>query len=356
MAINLEDYADLVKSARSARPLGKWANLTSDLQEYFWLPRMRQRRNVETIGSHTFEWDLNLDTAGNAKHQSELTSDSTAQAPTMQTASVNLRHTQTSYTYTKGQMQTNGAGSLNRGDRIRLWNFIQKQRGDAWVDLADLIETTCWGSPTSSSDDTTPFGLLYGLTSKVTGDSLSTGSGEFGGAAPSGFTNVYNVNPSTYSRWKNWTHQYVNVTRDDLIYKMKLGAYKTKFKPPVKLPEINPMPDRAFYTNFSVSNELSNKLEDRNENLGTDLDVYGGRAHLKNAPIETVPQLDSDTANPVLQVDWNAVKIIVLNGFMFNETDPQINSTKHLVLEVYVDLTWAIALMDRRRFAYYALS
>jgi hypothetical protein len=354
---NLEDFADLVKSVRTARPLGRWTYAMSDLQKYHGFARMRSQKNVESMSSYQFDWDINMSTAGNARNSSELESDSTAQTPTMQTASVNLRHSQTSYTYTMGQLMANGAMSRNREDGLRLWNFLQEQRGGAWVDLADLIENDFWGSPTHpTTDTTTPFGLLHGLCTSTSGAAAATDAGGFLGTVPnSNFTTVYGVNPTTYPRHANWTHQYVNVTRDDLIRKLKLGAYKTRFTPPIKLPEITTDYQVGYFSNFSVINELENKLEDRNENLGNDLDSKGGKTHLKSAPFEVVPKLDSDTNNPVYQVDWASTKIKALKGFHFKETNPRVNGDKHLVLEVFVDVYWAIALTDRRRFAAFTL-
>jgi hypothetical protein len=356
---NLEDFADLIKSVRKSRKLGKWTYAMSDLQRYWAFARMRNRANVDIIPTYSHEWDINMSTAGNARSQSTLTSDTTAQTPTMQTAYVNLRHQQTSYTYTRDQLMANGMGTPGNAAAQKLWNFIQKERVNAWVDLAELMEGDFWGTPTHpTTDTTTPYGLLYGLCTSTSGAAASTGAGGFLGTVPNAnFTTVYNVNPTTYPRHANWTHQYVNVTRDDLIYKMKRGAYKTRFRPPVKAPT-NPAPGdvrTAFYTNFAVSNEIENKLEDRNENLGTDLAKFQNKAHLKSAPIEVVPKLDADTNNPVYQVDWAAVEIKYLKGFHFNESDPKVNGDKHNVLESFVDAQWGIAIEDRRRLAAYTL-
>jgi len=352
---NLEDFADLVKSVRTHREVGKWVDATTDTQRYHALPRMRKSSNVTLMPSYQADWDINFDTAGNAVNQSELADDSLVQTPTVQTASLNLRHSQTGYTYTLGQIMANGGGSRNRDDAQKLWDFLQKERHGAMVDWADLIETNFWGSPSSSSDTATPFGLLHGVVKGgYSGADITTGAGGFLGGAASGWSTVYGINPSTYTRHKNWTHQYVNVTRDDLIYKLKRGMYMTNFMPPVKVPQDPGLENVGFYSNFSVVTELENKLEDRNENLGTDLNSMGGKVRLKGAAFEKVPFLDSDSTNPVIQVDWGAVDIMVQRGFHFRESDPIIHGSKHLVMCVFFDLTWGVKVRNRRQFAYYS--
>jgi len=359
---NLEDFTDLVKSVRTSRDVGTWVDATTDLQKYHALPRIRNSKNVELMSSYQCDWDVNFDTAGNAVSQSTLADDVVVQTPTMQTASMNLRHQQTAYTYTLDQIMANGGGSRNRDDATRLWNFLQKERHGAWVDFADLIETTFWGTPSSSSDTTTPFGLLHGVcaaydyTTGNNANAATTAAGAFQGTVPNtNWTTVYGINPTTHTRHANWTHQYVNVTRDDLIYKMKQGMYKTNFMPPVAVPKDPGLENVGFYSNFSVVNDLENKLEDRNENLGTDLNAMGGKTRLKRAPFEVVPQLDSDSTNPVYQVDWGKVEIKVLRGMHFRESDPQIHGSKHLVMLVFVDLQWGVKIENRRAFAAYTL-
>lgn len=347
---NLSDYTDLVKSTRKARPMGKWSNALTDLQSFPGFTRLyKGTQPIDMISSYSFEWDIQFDTAGNARSSSELESDTTAQTPTAQTASVDLRHQQTSWSVTEGQLAANGAGSRNASDGQRLWNFMQTERGKGWYDLAERIETDFWTYP-ATTDNYTPYGLLYPI------NFTASASGGFVGGAPGSHTDIYGLSPTTYSRHNCWCQTYTDVTRDDLIDAMNLGAYKTKFMAPVKVPEIAVLGQNVFYTNYSVNNDLRHKLEDRNENLGTDLAIYNNQAHIKSAPIITVPKLDANTSNPVIQVNWSVTRVKMLKGFKFKETEPKVSGNKHLVIETFVDIYWAIACEDLRANAIYQTS
>jgi len=351
--LSLENLADLTELTLNQYKRDAWTELTSDLQEYVAMPLMLKKSNVEIATSHTFEWKVRTTTSGNARNVGMFSVDVTNVNDVMTNASISLRHTEGSFMYDRSEFLA------NQGNSERIVSLILSRRTEAYVDLADQMETDWWGKPTDSSDTTTPHGIDYWIVPKVTGDSLSTGTGEFGGGNPGSGWYAGGINSSTVSRWANWTHQYVDVSQEDLITKMRRGAYKTKFKPPVNMPLASfggggmPM---GFYGPYTVVATMERLLTFQNDNLGNDLASKDGKTMFKGAPVTAVPKLDSDATNPVFQINWKFFKPVFLKGAYIDEGPVKPKAGMHNVLEAHIDATWTSVCFNRRAHAVYAIA
>jgi hypothetical protein len=214
------------------------------------------------------------------------------------------------------------------------------RRAAAMIDLAKEIEDKAWSSP-GGSDTRLPYGLPYWIVKNST-----TG---FNGGAPSGHTTVGGVSLTDSPNFKNYTVTYTDVTKADLIKKLRTMARKINFKSPVDIPEYRGGKSRQhLYVNEATITDIETLGEQQNENLGRDIASMDGKLVFHGNPIVYVPKLDSDTSNPVYMVDHQTFYPVCLKGDYLRETK-NMAPNQHNITQYFVDLTYNFLCVDRRR-------
>lgn len=329
------DIGDVVKT--TLRELGRlrWTGIQSDLQEHVALPKMLKKERVKFSDGYEIQFNVQYKLSGNAKNVGLYGSDSYNVSDTMATGSIPWRHTTTFYAFDRREMTMNSGAS-------RIVDLIKTRRTDAMIDLAERMEIDFWGAPASSSDTTTPYGIDYWVVKNATEG--------FNGGDPSGFTaGAAGLATATYTRWKNWTYQYTNVTKDDLIRGWRNAATKTLFKSPVEFPDYNRGDRYGYYTNYDVIQPLEELLEAQNENLGKDLASMDGAVMFRRNPVVWVPQLDGDSQDPVYGINWGVFYPVFLAGEYMKEQGPEKAANQHTVMKVDIDTSYNWCCKNRRR-------
>jgi hypothetical protein len=209
-------------------------------------------------GGYGCEFRFMNGTSGAARNVGLYSVDNVNVADRFVEGNVPWRHTETSYAFDAREP------AMNKG-REEGFRLIPARIHDAEVDLIKLIESDFWGRPSSSSDTVTPFGLGYWLVYSATEG--------FNGGNQTGFTSgPGSISASTYTRWQNYTAQYTNITKTDLVRKMRKAAYKTNFMAPRPSPGGTPGSRYGYYTNYDVEEAFAEILEGQNQNLGIRLD------------------------------------------------------------------------------------
>lgn len=212
------------------------------------------------------------------------------------------------------------------------------------IDLAKLMEISFWGDPAANDE---PFGIQYWIIrNSATGFTSATPTNFSAGAA--------GISDSTGgTRWRNYADRYTNVTKTDLIRKMRQAATKTLFMSPIAIPTYNTGNRRQVYSNYSVIGSVEELLEAQNDRLGNDVASMDGRLVFRKIPWTYVPHLDSavndSSRNSVYGIDYGVFRIAFLRGEYLRETGPTPAANQHNVLQTHVDLTWNIVCYDRRR-------
>ena len=249
--------------------------------------------------------------------------------------SIDWRHATTSWTYETREMM------MNKG-KARINNIIKPRREGAVLNLIEQIETKCWSLP-ALTNETDPYGIPYWVVYHATEG--------FTGAAPSGHTTVAGVNPTTYPTWKNWSANYTNVSKDDLITKMRKGQWSTKWKSPINIGEFRG--DKGsryrFYTEYDVLAAFETLGEAQNENLGRDLASMDGQMTFRRHPLIAVPELDGATGGPVYGIDHECFMAVCLEGDYLRESAPAVAPNQHNARQCFIDLTYNLLCLDRRR-------
>jgi hypothetical protein len=174
----------------------------------------------------------------------------------------------------------------------------------------------------------------------------------FNGGDPAGFASgAGNLATATYSTWKNYTAQYTNVTKSDLISKMRTAYRKIKFESPVDIPDYRRGRGDQYriYLNETTIKAFEDLGEQQNENLGRDLASMDDTITFRRNPLVWTPELDSDTTYPIYMLNFAYFAPVFLKGDYLRESDPAKAEGQHNVFVVFVDLTWNILCTDRRR-------
>lgn len=339
MPLHLEDIADLVAVTEKAYSKEKFTDLSFDEQDYPMAKRL-MKKNKRGMNSHTYEFDVLTDDGDLARNVGLYEVDQPNQVDGVIKGSVNWVHADSS---TSLDIRTIAANELKH----RIIEFVKLKRHQQKTSLVKLIEANAWSKPSSADDPVEmkkPFGVPYWVVKSAT-----TPTGGFTGGNPSGFTSgCAGINSSVYTNWSNWSANYTNMTKEDLIKAWRKAATYTKFLPPVESAGLNSGDKYAYYTNYAVVSELESLLEKQNDNLGNDVASKDGMALFRRTPILWVPKLDTDTTNPIYGINWGVFFTAYLNGHELRETK-SIAPMQHNVINYFQDTTYQIACVDRRR-------
>jgi len=228
----------------------------------------------------------------------------------------------------------------NRGE-ARINNVIKPQRVAMMLRIADALEEGYFGAP-DASDVKKPWGLKYWIVKNAT-----TG---FNGGLPSGFTTVGGVSLTDSPTFKNYTFIYTDVSKDDLIKKMRTAHRKTRWRSPYKTSQMKSEfgERRQIFVNEATISDIEDVGEAQNENLGRDIASLDDEIVFKKHPIRYVPYLDSDTTNPIYMNDVDTLVPFVLKGDYLRESDAARSPKQHNVFEVHVDLSINFVCPNRR--------
>ncbi len=329
------DIQDLVNLTIENKGKLKITDLMHDYQNTIALKRTMKKNKMSFDGGQKVQWTLLTDDNGSARFVGIGETD-VVNVPNVTTrGEVDWRHVTWNWAMDRRLI------AMNSGSANRIFDIIQSQRLAAMGSAIKLFEQRFWRAP-ASTDTVNPYGLPYWV--------CKSNSEGFNGTVPSGFTVVGNVNPTTYTRWRNYTNQYTNVTKDDLITKLRKAMYKTDFEVLVEeTPTYNTGDDYAIYTNYAVLATMESLAEAQNDNLGKDLASMDGKVLFRSVPIKAVTELDNDTTNPVYGVNWGEFKCMGLKGEWMNETPIPIEAGQHTVSSTHVDCTFNWFVRNRRR-------
>jgi hypothetical protein len=315
---------------------GAFLDLQTDLQDHVAVREMWKSRQKKFDGGYPWDFQAQIDHNYSARAVAMYETDGTAMTDTMIEGSVTPRHINAHYIYDQREP------AFQRGGKA-IVDLVQTRYVAMMVSLYEYLEAVLWSKPVDDTDTLTPFGITYWIVKNATEG--------FTGGNPTGFTSGRaGINSTTYTRWKNWSAPYAEISKPDLVRKMRRAARKTRFRSVVSHaePTLGAMAN-GIYTNDTVIGIMEELLEDQNMNLGNDLDSKGGRVMFKSSPVIYAPYLDNDTENPVYMLDWKWLAIGVMPGWENNMTKPYMVPNKHLVRRVDLDATLQMICTNLRR-------
>ena len=359
-----QDVADLIESILPDLDRMNWEQIATELQDYEMMSHWLKKDRVSFEDGIAIRKNLLARTGGAASHTGITDTDSSSIPDLMEHIQVPWRHAQTNWSY---HYQTDIL--MNRG-KARINDTVKPRRYAAMVDLAAELEEKAWQVP-NTTDKLNPYGMPYWVVYNAT-----TG---FTGGYPTGpdavaHTTLAGLDLTDAPNFKNYSANYTDVSKTDLLKKMRTGQRKTRFKSPVTRDDMSTPrgKDRRFYCNETTVSSLEDIGESQNENLGRDLAPFeagvgqghditnaGGELTFRKIPIIWVPQLDDTNvftacSNPIYQIDHAVFHPFCLKGDYLRETGPEKVPDQHNMWRVFLDLTYNFLCSNRRRCAVYA--
>jgi hypothetical protein len=338
------DIADMV-IATLHKYMPGFHQITQDLQDYEMMGRWLKGDAVKVGSGQGIREQLLAKRIGAARHVGLYEEDDVNVGDHLAQLTVPWVHAETKWGYDVRET------FMNKGPE-EICNMVFARETAAEIDLAEELEERSWAYPTTTQDEY-PYGLPYYVVYNAT-----TG---FNGGLAGSHTTKAGVNITTYPKYKNYTAQYTNLTKADLIKKMRTAHRKIRFKSPVGIQEFRGAKGNRFriYVDETTISGIEDLGTAQNDNLGPDIAQMDGTMVFKGHPIVWVPYLDDNAAsgsNPVYMIDHTAFKVVVLRENYMRRTGPQRAAKQHNVYEVFRDLSYNFCCTNLRSCALIAKS
>jgi hypothetical protein len=337
MAFQYENYADAaLLTLEKLIQRGAFVDLQVDLQDHVAVREMWKGRQKQFAGGDPWRFDIQTDHNHSTRAVGLYQADGSAFGDTMAKGVIHVRHVNSHYTYDLREKAFQKGGT-------EIVNLIKTKYVAMMISFYEWLEEICWSNP--DNDGLTPFGIAHYVT-RAAADAEG-----FNGVDPTGFPlGRSEILVAAQPRYNNYNAQYVAVSKEDLIRKMRRASRQTKFRSPVSHaePVLGGMKN-GIYVNNDVIGLMEEILEDQNMNLGNDMASKDGRAHFKGTPVVYAPYLDADAADPVYMLDWKWLAIGVLAGWENEMTKPYPVPDMHNVRRVDLDASMNMACTNLRR-------
>lgn len=332
--LKADQIVDLITTTLDNLGEHRMTELITQYQTHELTSYMFKKNKVKFQTGTGIQQNVLLDPSGAAKHIGLFAQDSVNVIDHMRTKRIDWRHTTTNFAFERREIL------MNTGKR-QIVDLIKSRRAAAYVSVVELMETDFWANPIPG-DLVTPFGIPHWL--------VKNSSQGFNGGNPTGFNDTGGIDASTTPRWRNYTDQYTNVTKSDLIKKMKKAYRQIGFKTPLSDNKDYALGNRRrfrIYMNEPTLVDFEESAEAQNDSLGSDIASMHGRTMFKGHSLIWIPVLDDDSTDPVYMVDLSTLYPVCLEGDYMHEEKVQV-SNQHNTYAIHIDTTWNVDCNNRR--------
>ena len=319
MALGIEQIDDFVASYLQKYPMGKWQDISSPLNEYYFASRLFDKGMKREMSTSQAKWKIKVRNNNNFQVVGLYHRDSSDRVNVLDEGSLKWGLTTTNYHYDiDEEVFKTGA------DQIVDYMNLQEQglMQDFFEGMEDLMFGPGPTSPTQSPFP--PVSLLWWIT--ATDDSTTENNSEegFDGYEPLGWgsNGVGGISAVTYDQWRNRTFPYTVVDRDDFVEKVINSMDLCTFKPPVQRSDIKPEGNHRWelLTTHSRIATARRLLQLGNDNIRDDLAAHSGSVFIRGVPMTWVPAWTNSasenarTDGIILGVDWNSFECFYASG------------------------------------------
>ncbi|MCJ7828714.1 MAG: hypothetical protein MUP81_03115 [Dehalococcoidia bacterium] len=250
---------------------------------------------------------------------------------------------------------------INRGDKIKEYDYIKSQKMAMYRKTADDIQEQWWSAPATSSDATSIFGPPCWLT-KGTDNSTGGFTGTSGYYLDGNTFDCGGKSASTYPKWASYYADHNGNLNETLLDMMGDANRATDFEAPlipagtVSGVETAVPKKVVYYTTNNVIKQVEKIARNSDDRIGFDLGKYAGETLYKGIPFRYVKQLDTASTylwgtDPIYAINFDVLYPVVLQNWYFR-TDEGKNAFAHNVVTEYVDLYWLVHCENRQGVGY----
>lgn len=336
-ALTHDQIDDFTKATISNFKKLKWTDLSLELVEYVAAQFMAKATTEQ--GGDLIKFDVQTRNLGLAVNTGLYAQDVTGVGDVLVQGQIPWTKQSVNYSWDidEPEFQT---------DREAIVRLLMLREHVALNDLTELNEVNLWSAPTGSSDNR-PMGIPFWCVK----DATTTVGGAFNGGNPTGFSSgAANISSTTCPRWKNWTFGYTNVSKDDMVQKVKKALFFTEFKAPHPTPDLGyGKSNFTIFTTYAVREKLERLAEAQNDNLGADVARYINMPLIGGVPVQAVHYLtNNDSTDPVYGVNWRHLRPFVKSGANMRRSKPKVSPTQNTVRTVFIDTWMNFGCMNRR--------
>jgi len=333
MGLQAADIADMMVHTHHEFDTMKWEDYISDYRETIAFKRLLNEKTEEGTGD-ACEFYLQHSHNDSAEFTGIDATDVVTHPNVFTKGSVPWRYGRYSWAVSHPLVAMNGTPN-------KILDYMKSQYVAGLASWILLCEQKMWRCPASGSDD--PYGIPYWI--------VKNNTEGFNGGAPSGYTTVGGISPTEYTKWKNYTAQYTDLTRDDFIRKLRRAAEMTKF---IKI--VEDIPDHSLsknmlYAGYDVIQALEEILEGNNDNLGNDIAPKDGKVVFRGMVFNRAVELEADTTDPVYMIPWGKFAAKKLKGMFNRSTKIAEVPGQHLMSAEFRDFFFNTICYSRRHCA-----
>jgi len=352
MPVQDRDIEDLLITTLNTIRREKFIDMSQELTEYIVVPYLLTQRGglVVKKGGVGIEETLMVEHGGRSRFVGEYDED-------VITVIDHLKKMKLFYSLLTDNLAYTRSEILDNRGKERINNIIKPRRRAMYLRVAETMEENFFQTP-DADDSLTPWGLKYWIVK-------STSAG-FNGGYPAGFTRIADINLTEVPQYKNYTDQYVAISKSDLILKMKRAHRRTAWKSPRKDPGVegNTSPRRLLLCGEDVLEGFESIAEAQNENLGMDVaSMEAGKNSLKGTgirmtgdgevlfkkhPLVYARPLDSDTSDPMYGLDMFTFHAMTQKGDNMRLGDFRQAPMQHRVFAAHLDHKHQTICTNRR--------
>ena len=343
MATHATDIADLANLTLSRYARNQLVDIATTLRDYPACKKLmeKNRQIAATGGGKNFQFPLLYSGDSNSRNCGLYDVNNLDQTDGTVLATIPWRYMTTGVHFDTHEVSINASPE-------KIVDFVKTKEFQMEIGWYNLMEANFWGGPSSSSDDTTPYGLTGYWLDHDSSTGFNGGNHTNWSAGPGG------LSCATYSRWQHYTAQFTTNSLPDSVQKIRRALKEVRYR---GIPN-KPIKDWNFddhqtiiYTTLDNLDELEALAIGLDDKIGPDLAKYDGMVTIARTPIEEVPYLTDNraTSDPFIGIDWNVVGCIYPEGEWAKETPYQQAPHQRNVRERFRDASRQFVVMNRRR-------
>ena len=355
--MQVSDIADLINATKKKYLTGK-ASITLEYPKYEFCNTFLAKEEdlFEGVdGGQDYNWDVNIGSPGQAAEVGLYEEQEIVVQNVLKQGTMPWRFTTTHWGFDDNEK------SVNSGPE-KIVDLIRERRNAAILDWADRQEVNVWNA-VLSTETKKPYSFPYYLPKLAAGQA---GEGFYSGTdTDSGFTSTAGIDPATSNdnkttiaggvkRWRAWAAGgagYYTAIDETWVDTMKTALRKTGFQSPILPTDIAKIKVAKYriYANNDSLNAFERLARQQNDQLGSDLAPFMGRAAIRNIVPRYVPILDADTYDPWYGVNLNDFAVKALKRKWFSEMDAiNVSANMPSAYVVWIMNNWNLACMNRR--------
>lgn len=262
-----------------------------------------------------------------------------------------FRYLHDAFAYTKQEIEQNMPGTDDFNTQQRIFDLIKNKRQGCRVSTYNTIESAWWTTPAIATMDTAATANRpYSIRCYITEDGL----------APSGFTTVAGVNPSTQSKWRNQVSNYTAGSIDTTLKPAFADMWRKVgfMSPPMMQQYISDTNFSRFLilTDINGAKKYQQLTEEANDRLvgdGKDLGVYAGDLPYNGIPVKYIKEMDglgyATTQPRFFWINTDYLFPVWHSSAYFAEEEPMRAVNQPYVWVVHVDTWYQLICTSRQR-------